>query len=182
DLRTGKEQLPLQASTCALEAVGFRPGGKTLMTVGNDLSLREWDAATGRLARSTRPAWRGFQPRFSPGGKYVWVHFAGNDKSSFRLYDPASGKLVLERGGYWPVLSPDDRLLAFMDPQRRVVVLDLATGQPIQTLTPPAGAKSSGWPNPLPRGFAAGGRLILQGDSLSVWDIKTAKQHSWSLV
>ena len=38
------------ASPCALDAVCFGPGGKKLLTVGSDRSLREWDAGTGRKA------------------------------------------------------------------------------------------------------------------------------------
>src|SRR5262249_39769831 len=92
-----------------------------------------------------------------------------------------SGKVVLDREGAWPVFSPDDRLLAFIDKANRVVVLDLATGQVVQTLTPRAGAKSSDAPYLIPRGLA-GGRLILQGEHVSVWDVRTGKQlASWGL-
>jgi RNA polymerase sigma factor (sigma-70 family) len=179
DMRTGKEKSPPAASPCGIEAVCFRPDGKFVRTMGANQAMHEWDA-TGQLAGSRKPIGKGFQPAFSPGGKYVLLHFwKPNDSNTFRLHDSASGKLVLDREGSWPVFSADDRLLAFIDKASRVVVLDLATGKAIQTLMPHHKAGAS---YPVPRGFT-GRRLILQGEHLSAWDVQTGKQlTSWSLI
>src|SRR5262249_5592720 len=68
---------------------------------------------------------------------------------------------------------------AFRDPQRRVVVVELPSGKEIRTLSPPPGKeKVSPWPIAL-----GGGRVILMGEDLSVWDLTTGKQlSSWSLL
>jgi RNA polymerase sigma factor (sigma-70 family) len=185
DRETGAERRPLEASPCSLEAVCFRPDGKTILTVGSpDLALREWEAATGRLLGPPRARVPGSSPTFVAKGKFL-VSLFEKDKDTIlvRVHDAATGKLLLEQPGHWPVVTPDGRRLAMVDKDHVLRILDLPAGKVIQTQQLPAEGKGRGWPRPRLLSFTPDGQsLILQGESLSVWDLRTGKpKSSWKL-
>ncbi len=183
--KTGKEQHLLEASPCSLDGVGFRPDGKTLLTFGDDCILREWEAATGQLLASPRALRkRSYWPRFSASGQFLVTAFLKDDGSNVvRLYDPASGKVVLEQPGSVSVVSPKGERMAIRGKDDRIRILDLPTGKLIQTLTPPAEERTPDGFRSFPRGFTPDSQsLIVLGETLSVWDVRTAKQKtSWNL-
>jgi RNA polymerase sigma factor (sigma-70 family) len=185
DIATGKEKRPLEASPCGLESVCFTPDGSTLMTLGDDFVLRDWDVTTGRLLGPPRALQNlGFQPMFVARGKLVLNHIARDDRTMMiQLYDPASGKLILERPGYSPVVSPDGRRMAAVDKDRRVQIFDIENRKVIQTLALAPGQDSKA-PPPAPRGFTSDGKsLILQTENVTVWDVQMGMQKSsWSLL
>ncbi len=178
DLATGEERDPCSSSPCGLEAVGIRPRGRTLVTIGRDLVLRNWDATTGRPIGARRALGSGSRAALSADGRLALVLSVDKDRADVvRVYDAVSGRLLLERPGMAPVVSADGRRLALCDKGKRVLVLDIATGKELGTLTPAAAAPS------YPFGFTPGGEaVILLGSAISVWDVRTGKQRSsWSL-
>jgi WD40 repeat protein len=185
-IETGKEKRPLDASPCGLESVCFRPDGKTLMTLGSDFVLRDWETASGRLLGPPRALQKlGFQAIFVARGKFVLNPFAGDDRTrTVQLYDPASGKLMLEQPGYSPVVSPDGRRMAAVGKDRRIRIFDIESGKVIQTLASPPAGQMSALLHPVPRGFTSDGKsLIVQTENLTVWDVQTGTQRtSWSLL
>jgi RNA polymerase sigma factor (sigma-70 family) len=185
DWMTGKEKNQVEASPCALDTVCFRPDGKTLATVGNDLVLREWDATTGRQLSVPRTLLKnGIYSTFLAEGKLLAIHFAKDENTiAFRLFDPATGKLLLEQPGFRPVVTSNGKRMALKGKDHRIRLFDPFTGKVMQTLAPPAEEAKSDWPHPVPRGFMADGQsLILQGETLSIWDLRTGEQKtSWSL-
>jgi RNA polymerase sigma factor (sigma-70 family) len=184
DLASGRERHPREASPCALDAVGFRPDGKTLLTFGQDSALRAWDGATGRPLGRPRSCERGLQSLFTGGARGLLTTFNRDDGVTLtRLHDPQTGKLLLERPGSRPVVSPDGQRLAVYGKDFRVRVFDVASGKGIRTLDPPAGKDRKEGPHAVPRGFTADGQgLVLQGQTVSVWDLRTGKEtSSWSL-
>jgi RNA polymerase sigma factor (sigma-70 family) len=186
DIETGKEKRPLEASPSGLESVCFGPDGKTLTTLGSDFVLRDWETANGRLLGPPRALKKlGFQPMFVARGKLVLNSFAKDDHTMMvQLYEPASGKLILEQTGYSPVVSPDGKRMAAGDKDRRVRIFDIESGKVIQTLASPAAGQTSELLLPLPRGFTSDGKsLVVQTENLSVWDVQTGMQKTmWSLL
>jgi RNA polymerase sigma factor (sigma-70 family) len=186
DIETGKEKRPLDASPCGLESVCFRPDGSTLMTLGDDFVLRDWEATTGRLLGQPRAVQKpGFQAMFVARGNLVLNTFAKDDRTIMvQLYEPASGKLILEQPGYSPVVSPDGKRMAAGDKDRRVRIFDIESSKVIQTLASPAAGQTSKLLHPAPRGFTSDGKsLIVQTENLTVWDVETGRQKSsWSLL
>src|SRR5205085_1821381 len=94
-----------------VDRLAYSPDGKTIVTTGNDLTVRLWDAASGQL-RATLP---GMAFAFGPGGGLVTASFDGQ----VRFWDAGSGQSrgsqALPRAG--PVelpraFSPDARMLA----------------------------------------------------------------------
>jgi RNA polymerase sigma factor (sigma-70 family) len=180
NMRTGKEITRASGGPSALEALAFGKEGNTVLTVARDLSLREIDAATGRLLREHRDLGPGRHPRFSPSGMYLYAETSGvvKDKwrSQIRVWHAKDGKVALDHEGYASVVSPDDERIAVADGNGETInVLDLGTKQIAQTIEDPKGG--------IPKGFSDGGRkLVLVGNDLSEWDLKTGKQvRSWSL-
>jgi RNA polymerase sigma factor (sigma-70 family) len=184
DMETGRERNPREASPCALEAVCFRPDGKALRTAGRDQAVREWDAATGRLLVPHLSRTAGHSPAFLAGGELLMTYAPREGSTTkVRITDPATGKLVLERAAALVIVSPDGKRMAAWDEDRSIRVLDTGTGKVIQTLAPAEEQKA--WPHASAlRGFTSDGRsLILQGETVSVWDVQTGKpKTSWSLL
>jgi RNA polymerase sigma factor (sigma-70 family) len=186
DIATGKERHILEASPCSVDAVSFRPGGKTVLTVGTNGVVREWDSARGRLLSRPRSLEKkGFGFRFSDGGKVIVSNFWKKDDSTMvRLHNPTTGKLIAEWTGYYGVVSPDGKRQAFADRDRKhISILDLGTGKVIHKLAVALEAKNPNGYDPFPRAFTPDGHyLVVQGDVVSVWDLRTGKQKSsWSL-
>ncbi len=200
DLKTGKEQRPRVTSPTSLRAVCFRPDGKTIRTGGDDLVVREWDAASGRLLAPPLAEAKDRAMRFSANGKFL----IGKKDNAVWLQDLATDKVLLEGQGSDGALSPDGKSLATTDQEGRVRIFDVETAKVVQTWLPeetetpdrlpptpgknkPAGgakeAKKPAGLHPTVRGFAADGKsLILQGDFVSVWDVQTGmRKSSWSL-
>jgi WD40 repeat protein len=185
DRASGAERRPAEASPCSLQAVGFRAGGKTVVTVGADLAVRQWDAATGRLLGRPRPLGKDvFYPLFISGEKPLLavVVWDARGNPQVRLHDLADGRLVLEQPGYSPVLSRDGRRLA-LGGKNGIRVLDLPMGKVVRTLAVAAEGGGDDRQVDGPRGFSPDGRsLVVQGESVSVWDLATGRRKSsWGL-
>lgn len=184
DIRTGKEKNPIAASPCSLEAVCFRPDGKSLFTVGGDRRLREWNADTGKPLRN-RANITGQHPTFVAGGtRLMTLAFVGEKDRAVRLVDSVTGKLVIEQSASLAVASADGSRVALWNRGQAIRVLDVATGKTIQTLQMPEEPNPKWNHSPIPRAFTADGKsLILQAESISVWDAETGRQKSeWSLL
>ncbi|MEU2062482.1 hypothetical protein [Streptomyces sp. NPDC013455] len=115
---------PLAGPTGTVTALAFSPDGRTLTGAGDDRTVRRWDLSGDRsrprpgaviAARDTGPIVLG------PGGT---TFFSGT-----RLWDTASGKPLgdpLDTQVSHAVFSPDGRLLATADTERRVRLWDTA--------------------------------------------------------
>jgi|GEM_PF-6036285 len=178
DRKTGKERRSRETNASSLRAVCFRPDGKTILTVGNDLAIREWDASNGRLHEPPIAKAKGRGVRFSADGKAL----IGTGDKTIWLQDPTTGKVLVECAGTQGVLSPDGKHLAITDEDGRVRLKDVETAKIVATWLPDE-TEMRGGSRPMVRGFSADGKsLILQGDIVSVWDIRTRKRRSsWSL-
>jgi len=186
DLETGHEIHRGDASTSALESVCFSPDSKTITTIGTDFVLRQYDAADGRLlAPARKTAKEGYQPLWPTlweGGKLQVTSFHKmNDKEPantfiFQLCDSATGNVLLQEKGWLAVVSPDGRRVAARG-KDDIRVFEVESGKLVHQFTLP-------FPNFKPRAFSSDGHaLIVQGETVSVWDLQTGKQtSSWNPV
>lgn len=185
DRESGQEKQPLAATPGAVEAVCFRPGGHKVLTVGADHQLREWDAATGHPLAPPGLRSTGFSPRFAADGKLVVSYLFRDDNSTVVwAHDSATGKLLAECEGVGSLVSRDGSRLAYRDRDNHVRIVDVATGKLVHLIAPPEAEKAARRQAPVPVGFGADGQslILLGGDALSVWDLRTGKQKStWSL-
>jgi RNA polymerase sigma factor (sigma-70 family) len=180
DRQTGKEQRLRETNASALGAVCFRPDGKTILTVGEDLAIREWDASNGRLHEPPLAKTRSLATRFSADGKALIVK---RDKDKvILLQDPTTGKGLVECPGTEGALSPDGKRLATTDEDSYVRLMDVETRKLVASWLPDV-TEIRGELRPTVRGFSADGKyLLLQGDIVSVWDVESRKRRSsWSL-
>ncbi len=178
DRKTGKEQRSRETNTSSLGAVCFRPDGKNILTVGDDLAIREWDASSGRMREPPIAKARGWAARFSADGRTL----IGKGDKTIWLQDPTTGKVLVECPGNQGALSPDGKRLATTDEDGRVRLVDVETAKIVETWLPDETETRDGL-RPTVRGFSADSKsLILQGDIVSVWDVQTRKRRSsWSL-
>jgi RNA polymerase sigma factor (sigma-70 family) len=198
DMASGLERRPLDINTASVESVSFQADGKTIVSVGADLVLRDWAAATGKPLGQPRRVMANSSPNpsfscmLAPHGKYLLTRpvtgptprpFMRNDTGALRLHDSATGRLVLEKQGSWPVLAPDGKTLAFMNTDRVIELLDIASGRVLHTMKAPPPESDAVARGPSLRAVMADlSSLIFVGRALSVWDIRTGERRgSWSL-
>ena len=186
DLETGHEMHRVDASTSALDSVCFSQDGKTITTIGTDFVLRQYDTADGRLlAPARKTAKEGYQPLWQTlweGGKLQLTSFLKiNDKGlantgMFQLCDSATGNVLLQEKGWLAVVSPDGRRVAARG-KDDIRVFDVESGKILHQFTLP-------FPDFKPRAFTSDGHaLIVQGETVSVWDLQTGKQRSsWNVL
>jgi WD40 repeat protein len=189
-MQTGKEKRPLDAIPDGLKAVCWADA-KTILTVGGDLIVRNWDAATGKRLGSPRALQRKQQyPMFAAGGKLLVTSFTQDDDSILvRVYDPSNGKLILEQPGYWAAFSPNGKRAATGGNNESIRIIDVDTGKRIHTIAPEAEENTSKPPFAHPLGFTSDGRSLVvlsaaaESKTLSTWDVLTGDQKSsWDLM
>lgn len=191
DTLTGKERAVLAEEPKAdIYFPAFSPDGTRvaaeLREVGETgATIKVWDTASGKeiaVLRPTEPSvllW----PAFSPDGRFV---SAGSIDGAGHVWNAATGKIILTHGfgekGFTRkvVVAPDgQRAAAFGTPglsgrdfgrdpdpddlpQPRVVLYELATGKPVETLVCPHGV-------PGQAAFSPDGRTLAVGGSGAVW-------------
>jgi RNA polymerase sigma factor (sigma-70 family) len=126
DVKTGALLCPIGPDRLApLFKVHFSAGGKTLVSYGQENTLRFWEAATGKEVRASTGAqsWIG-AVSFSPDGRLL---ASGSADGLIQLWDVGTRREVrrLEHSGWLVGLpfSPDGRLLAsasMFDPVMRI--------------------------------------------------------------
>ena len=110
-LPDGSERQPALEGRLDVVDIAYVDGGRRLLTIGNDLRMRLWDAETLALVRSFE-GHRGHltQVAVREGGARV---VTGSHDGTARLWDLATGEsreLVGHTGAVWaPVLLPDGR-------------------------------------------------------------------------
>jgi WD40 repeat protein len=96
NLETGKVSLAMPRVPTAMTSLCYAPDGKTLLSGGFDGVLRLWDAASGKELKQIKGAPHRIEcVAFTPDGRRI-VAGADNPTPTLRLWDVATGKLVLE--------------------------------------------------------------------------------------
>jgi RNA polymerase sigma factor (sigma-70 family) len=189
-LKTGHEVHRVDVSTSAVESVSFSQDSKTITTIGTDFVLRQYDGADGRLLAPARKAAKeGYQPLWSTlweGGKTQVTSFNKIDgkfsatAGILQVCDSATGKVLLEEKGWLAVVSLDGKRVAARgkdDIRDDIRVFEVESGKLLHQFTLPH-------PNFKLRAFTPGGQaLIVQGETVSIWDLQTVKQKSsWNVL
>jgi RNA polymerase sigma factor (sigma-70 family) len=181
--------------------VAFLPGGKEVVSAGDDGTARLWDVATGKEVRRfgearTTPAapgvvflgLGGVAAALSPDGKVL----ALGDGAVIRLWDVNTGKVAGEVTGRWlPVaglaFAPDGKTLAAALTDGQVRLFDTGTRKEIRHFndSPEGGPKTAA--NNVPIVFSPDGKaLVTQSTefaagfarvvtSIKLWDVATGK-------
>jgi WD40 repeat protein/tRNA A-37 threonylcarbamoyl transferase component Bud32/Flp pilus assembly protein TadD len=137
DVATGEPLLSLNGGA-EVYGLAYSPDGRRLASVGQNDTIRLWDAADGREARvlwGHGSSVRGLA--FSPDGR--WLATAGDDQAA-RLWDADTGQELLALKGHAArvrgvAFSPDGRRLATAGADKALKVWDLTAGQDAVALT-----------------------------------------------
>jgi RNA polymerase sigma factor (sigma-70 family) len=160
DLATGKDVFAPTGHQSAVRSIHYSADGQTIITRGDDGTVRRWDAATGREAgRAVLPPddpaapLAGFRDWLTPqlssgdttaplsgdGSTFVTAERAG----PVHVWDTATGKEVGAfraegQGSYPPALSADGSALALTDTRERVVHVRDRAGKELHSFELPA--------------------------------------------
>jgi WD40 repeat protein len=109
--QTGERVRRVNGHDVAVHELCFSRDGKLLASAGGDKTLRLWNAATGQPQRSIPVGSLVYAAAVRPDGKQV---AAGSFDGLVRVYDPATGKLLLTLlaapgpgDGDWLALTPE---------------------------------------------------------------------------
>lgn len=155
-------------------AIALSPDGRRLATASLDMTIKLWDAATGRLLRTlvgheAPPT----SLQFAPDSRRL---ASGSLDTTIRLWDVATGQVLQTfTGTPVPVISvafsPDGRLIVSGSGDSKISVWDVATGRVRQTI------EGHGKPV-LSVAFSRDRRRIISGsvdNTIKIWDAETFK-------
>jgi len=130
DTETGKKVWELPATMQDFQKVSFGPGGKHLLSVHNDDSVRIWETSSGRLVMSlAKPQSPLRDARLSPDGKRL---FTTHDDDAIRQWHVETGKLIAELKGMAAsriLISPTGKTLFSSDETGRHILWDIRAEQ-----------------------------------------------------
>jgi WD40 repeat protein/serine/threonine protein kinase len=163
-------RLPASAGN---RTVAFSPDGSKVAAAGLDPTIRIWNAADQRLlCNLAGHAHSVAQVAFSPDGK--WLVSAGRPDGTVKVWDLATQK---EKSSFatganeYPAIafSPDSSMIAASTGERTVLLIDVASGTRLATLTGHQGLIDS-------LAFSPDGQWLASGSkdpTAKIWDLKT---------
>jgi WD40 repeat protein len=158
-----------------LECVAFSPDGKELASLGDEESIRIWEAATGRPLREIAiGSDRAECFVFSPDGNTIAT---GSYRGTILLLDAKTGGdqrdlLGHKRGVRALAFSPDGKILASAGSDKTIRLWEPGTASQIRILTGHQDAVNSVAFSPDGKALASGG----WDRTVRLWDVATGKE------
>jgi WD40 repeat protein len=171
NLRKEDQPLVLTGHEGSVQTVAFLDAG-TLLTGGNDRTLRHWDAATGKEKAQRYLLYYNFL--LAPGGKQLAPWYSG---WQYGFYDPVTAQPQAECKGHmdWilhAAYSADGKIFATAGEDHVLRLWDPATGAALR----PTGGHS-GYVNSV--AFLADNETVVTGGcdhELRLWEARTGKE------
>jgi WD40 repeat protein len=140
DVATQKDLDTPESHRASELSAAWSPDSRHVVSVGNDGSMRFWDAATGRRFFCSHQESVIERVAFSPDGKSV-IGVAWGAAEPIRLFDFPAGRERLRFGGKEQPLiprsisfAPDGKTVATDDSDTTIARWDAATGEPLQSI------------------------------------------------
>jgi WD40 repeat protein len=121
----------------AVSAVCYKPSGSTLVTAGNDGTVRQWDAGSGRQLRVMNDPGVAHLLAISPDGTFAasTPRRAPAEAPAFRVWDLTNGTLQREFGSNVKLtstraltFSSDGKCVLFHSPNLGLTVVEVSSG------------------------------------------------------
>lgn len=139
NIATGPQPRTLAGHTATITAIAFGPGGRLLVSRGEDKTLRFWDVTTGQEVRSLANVsglsnWPAALT-FSPDGRWL----AAGSENNVKLWETATGREIRTLAGHAGAVkavafSADGRRLASAGLDRQIKLWAVDTGEELRTV------------------------------------------------
>ena len=159
-----KPEIVVQTGNPGVKSAIFSPDAKLLVSLGENETIKLWEAATGRELRR----FSGSSAFFSPDSKLLMI---GSEDETIKVWEVAAGRELRSFPGGLVALSRDGKVLVSRTDDKTVKLWDMATGRELRAI--PSAPSLGGV------AFSPDGKFLLtkiDEKTIKLWEVASGRE------